>query len=67
MQKTLTHDELVALLRKKQGKRTQGEFSQELGCTQSHLSEIYSGIRKPNDQILELLGLEIDRIYRRTS
>jgi transcriptional regulator with XRE-family HTH domain len=54
----LKRDDVVALLQKRQGDRTQIQFCAEVGCSQSYLSEIYRGTRDPGQLILQWLGLE---------
>lgn len=56
--KSITLEQLINLLREKQGNRTQVELANELGITPQFLSDIYAGYRTPGEKVLEALGLE---------
>jgi transcriptional regulator with XRE-family HTH domain len=67
MKQVLTHAEVLAEMRKRQGQRKAYEFAAELGITTAYLSDIYAGKRGPGKKVLTKLGLSSDRIYRRTA
>jgi len=60
----MTQDEFVALLRKKQGKRTAREFAEELGISAAYLSDIYHGKRYAGPAVLDRLGLQRAVVYQ---
>lgn len=64
MKKSLTRDKLIALLRNRQGSKSQEAFAAELGITQPHLSDIYRGKRDPGPEVLGKLGLSKVIIYQ---
>lgn len=66
MAKTLTHDQLIALLEKKQGNRTAGELAEELGISPAYLSDIFKGKRNAGPKVLEQLGLQQTVVYQET-
>lgn len=63
MKKTLTLADVVSILRKKQGKRTNRAFAAELGISAQFLGDIYDNRRTPGDKILLPLGLKSRMIY----
>ena len=53
-------EEVLGLLRDKQGNRTQTEFAVEIGVTNQYLSDVLNGRRGPTGPaILRYLGLEV--------
>ncbi len=56
--KRLSRAAVVALLKEKQGDRTQLEFSKEVGVSPAYISEIYRGTREPGEKILNWLKLK---------
>jgi transcriptional regulator with XRE-family HTH domain len=62
--KQLTEQDVVNIMRKRQGDRTQAELAEDLGITPQHLSDIFLGRRTPGPIILEKLGLEKEVLYR---
>jgi len=54
----MNREQLIAALRKRQGKRAQQDLAAELGISPSYLSDIYKGKREPGEQVLSKLGLE---------
>lgn len=55
----LTTDDIVAMLKKKQGKQYQKDFAANLGITASQLSDIYTGRRAIfNDKVMAYLGIK---------
>jgi hypothetical protein len=67
MIKGLTRDELIGLMKRRQGKRTSKEYASELGISASYLCEIYLGRRNPGDAILAKFGLTDRVIYEKAS
>ena len=55
--KTFTHDKVIDMLKKRQGKRSLREFARELNVSAAYLSDIYKGRRNPGPAILEHFGL----------
>lgn len=55
--RTYTVAEVIAELRKMQGKRCDSEFATDLGITKAYLCDLYKGRRTPGDKILSQLGL----------
>lgn len=63
----MTAEEVIALLKHKQGGRTNLAFAAELGVTSTHLGEIYRGSRNIGQKVARALGLEAFTIYKRTA
>lgn len=61
----LTRDNLIALMKSRQGARTQREFSVELGISEQFLSDIYAGHRDPGPDVLGKLGLSRTVVYQK--
>lgn len=62
--KKLTKDQVIELLRKKQGSRSAKELADELEITPQYLSDIFLGRRDIGPAVLDKLGLERDVTYR---
>jgi len=62
--KAVKPDQIVDLLRKKQGGRTARALAQEIGVTEQYLSDVFKGRREPGPSILAGLGLEKQVIYK---
>jgi hypothetical protein len=60
----MTADEVVALMRQRQGKMTQREFASRLGITPQFLNDIYLRKRDPGEKALATLALERIVLYR---
>ena len=56
--KRITSDELLNLLRDKQGDRTQAELAKEIGISPAYLSDVLAGRRDPGPSVLDFLGIE---------
>jgi hypothetical protein len=54
---------IIRELEKRRGERTWGVVAAEIGCTESHLSEVRSGKRAPGPKIREYLGVIRKVIY----
>lgn len=68
MAETLNQQQVVELLRERQGKKTQREFAEQLGTDETALSAIYAMRRKPSQKILDYLKLRAKRgvtVYER--
>lgn len=63
----MTADEVIALLKRKQGDRTNLAFAAEIGVTSTHLGEIYKGTRNIGGKVSKALGLETHTLYRKAS
>jgi hypothetical protein len=53
----LTHDEVMARLKAKQGERSLRVFGAELGLSAAYLSDVYLGRRGIGPKLLKTLGL----------
>lgn len=62
--KIYTHDQVVSLLKKKQGNLTLRQFAPKIGCDFREISCFYNG-RPPCKEILRFLGLarEIEKRF----
>lgn len=56
--KAYTQDEVIEMIRKRIGNKTQREFALEIGVSQQYLNDILQGRRTPGPSILGYLGLE---------
>lgn len=57
MSSALTKEDVLARLRKRQGKKSIRAFASELGLTPAYISDIYRGRRDPGPSVLQLLGI----------
>jgi hypothetical protein len=66
--KTITHQEVIELIRKGQAEKTLREYGAEIGISSSFLSDIYAGTRNPGPKILKYFGIAKTRrvIYEYT-
>ena len=62
--KAVKPEQIVDLLRKKQGERTARALAQEIGITEQYLSDVFAGRREPGPAIIAGLGLEKEVIYK---
>ena len=62
MQKTLSHDQVLMLLRKRQGSRSLRAYAKELGITVAYLSKVLRGEMGIGPKLLEAMQLEA--VYR---
>lgn len=65
--KLLRREQVIALLKQKQGDLTGTEFAKRLGISGSFLTEIYKGRRDPGETILSQLGLSKRVLYEKTA
>ena len=54
----MNREQVIALLRKRQGSQSLREFAEALGVSAGYLSDIYCGNRAPGPAILRILGIE---------
>lgn len=57
-QNTMTKEQVIELLKKRMGKRTQREFAAQIGVREQYLSDVLNGRRDPGPTILAHLELE---------
>lgn len=53
-----TRDQVVEMLRKKQGTRLVSKFAADIGVTEAYVYDIYRNRRDPGPAILSVLGME---------
>ncbi len=59
-----TYDEIILMLKRHQGERTQRELAVDIGCSESYLSELLTGQKhEPGEKILTYLGLNEVKEY----
>jgi transcriptional regulator with XRE-family HTH domain len=65
----LTVDQVLELLREKQGELTQKDFAEKLGVSAAYLIDVYRGRRPPGPSILRFLKLEkrVTTVYWKTA
>jgi len=56
--KALTVEELLALMKKIQGEKTNTEFAADIGISKQYLSDLYSGRKIPSDTVSAAFGFE---------
>jgi Helix-turn-helix len=54
--KALTVEELLGLMKKIQGEKTNTEFAAELGISKQYLSDLYNGRKVPSETVSATLG-----------
>ena len=68
-QKQISRDDVIAMLRRLQGERTNKALADDLGVHASYISEIYKGTRNPGPSMLRKLGLTAETtivtVYRK--
>jgi hypothetical protein len=60
----MTQEQVLELLKEKQGDRSLREFALEVGCSAAYLSDVYNGNREPAKKILDYLGLTRTRTVK---
>jgi hypothetical protein len=65
--KQLTVDQIIALLKKKQGDGTQRDLAKELGVSQQYLNDVYLHRREPGESILKGLGVVRRVVYEQVA
>lgn len=58
MAKVRTEEEVIELLKKRQGERSLRQFASEENVSAAYISDIYCGRRAPGAKILAILGLK---------
>lgn len=61
--KQYTVEQVLDILRKRQGDRTQREFAAELGITAQYLCDLYLRKRDPGEAVLRNLGIVRRTVY----
>ena len=56
--KALTVEELLQLMKKIQGEKTNTEFAAEIGISKQYLTDIYNGRKVPSETVSAVLGYE---------
>src|SRR5215469_2286646 len=56
--KALTVEELLALMKKIQGEKTNTEFAADLGISKQYLTDLYSGRKIPSDAVSSAFGFQ---------
>jgi len=64
--KILSHDDVLAALRKKQGSLTLRQFAVKLGVSAAYISDVYRKNRQPGRKLLKVLGFEKESIRTTT-
>jgi hypothetical protein len=54
--KALTVEELLGLMKKIQGEKTNTQFAAEIGISKQYLTDIYNGRKVPSDTVSAALG-----------
>ena len=67
MKKYLSRAEVIARMKREQGKRSNVEFARLLGISGTNLCEIYRGTRQPGSAVLAYLGLQKLVLYQPAS
>jgi hypothetical protein len=55
--KVYTRDDVIRMLKAKQGSQRAKYFAQEIGVSAPYLNDVYAGNRTPSHKILSFLGL----------
>lgn len=61
MKKTLSAEDVVTLMKRKQGKRSLRAYARDLGISAAFLCDIYKGRRRPGEKIISQLGIGVTR------
>jgi transcriptional regulator with XRE-family HTH domain len=71
MKKTFNRDQVIGLLRERQGGRLASDLAREIGVTKSYISDLFADRRNPGPKILHYLGLvaevKTEVIYRKVA
>jgi transcriptional regulator with XRE-family HTH domain len=67
MKTQYTLAEVVELLKRAKGEKTQRAFATEVGISNQFLWQILNGQRTPSDVVLRYLGLESGYVRRKTA
>jgi len=58
-----TREDVVKLLKSRQGSKTLADFSDEIGISFQLLSAVFNGTRQPNGKLLKFLKLRKATVY----
>jgi hypothetical protein len=66
--KALTVEELLGLMKKIQGEKTNTQFAAEIGISKQYLSDIYKGRKVPSDTVSAAVGYtpRVETLYVRS-
>lgn len=71
MAKTFTRDQVIELLKVRQGDRSATDLADEIGVSKAYISDLFMGRRNPGPKILKYLGLvaevKTQVIYRKVA
>lgn len=67
VKKSLTADEVLEIMKKQMGDRTQSAYAGELGITPQYLCDIFQKRRDPGPKVLSRLGLVQTVKYERSA
>lgn len=59
--KTFTQEQVIEILKKKQGKRTAREFARELGFSANYIHYVLTGKQEPSSKLLALVGMRKEK------
>jgi len=62
--KALTVEELLGLMKKIQGEKTDTQFAADLGISKQYLCDIYNGRKVPSDTVSATLGFTAQVVTR---
>lgn len=63
VKKNLTTEDVLRLMRQRQGDRTQTELANELGVSCQFITDLFKGRREPGEKLLKALGLSVKKVY----
>jgi hypothetical protein len=61
--KATTIEELIAIMKRVQGKKTLTEFAAELDMSKQYISNVYNRHKDPSERLLEKLGFTRQTTY----
>ncbi len=64
--KATTIEELIAIMKRAQGKKTLTSFAAEMEMSKQYLSNVYNGHKEPSERLLEKLGFTRQTAYVRS-
>jgi predicted transcriptional regulator len=63
MPKHYSYDQVMGILKKRQGERTQKELADDLGVSQQYLCDVFAGKRFIGERVLSALGMYREWAY----
>ena len=63
----MTLDDVLRMMKRQQGDRSQYALAQELGVSNQFLTDIFKGRRAPGEKLLSALGLTQRTIYEKSA